>query len=97
MVFKVIVSKRAQEEIENAIAYYSEVNKSLALKFYNAVEANYKKLETNPYFQNRHKEFRAIPLKKFPFLMFYHVNEDKNIVKILSCFHTSRNTEKYPE
>ena len=97
MVFKVIVSKRAQQEIENAIAYYSEINKSLAQKFYNAVEANYKKLETNPYFQNRYKEFRAIPLKKFPFLIFYHVDEDKHIIKILSCFHTSRSTKKYPE
>lgn len=58
MVFKVIVSKRAQQKIENAIAYYSEINKSLAQKFYNSVEANYKKLETNPYFQNRYKEFR---------------------------------------
>ncbi|KAA5538402.1 type II toxin-antitoxin system RelE/ParE family toxin [Paenimyroides baculatum] len=68
MVFKVIVSKRAQQEIENAIAYYSEINKSLAQKFYNSVEANYKKLETNPYFQNRYKEFRAIPLRNFHFL-----------------------------
>ena len=97
MVFKVIVYKRAQQEIENAIAYYSEINKSLAQKFYNAVDANYQKLETNPYFKNRYKEFKAVPLKKLPFLIFYHVDEEKHIIKILSCFHTSRSIKKYPK
>lgn len=96
MVFKIIVSKRAHAEIENAIAYYSEISKNLALNFFNDIENTYKKLETNPYFQNRHRKFKAIPLEKFPFLIFYHINEDKHIIKILSCFHTARNTKNYP-
>ena len=34
MDFKVIVSKKAQDEIENASDYYAEININLAFKFF---------------------------------------------------------------
>ena len=67
MVSKIIVSKKAQNEIENAMEYYSEINLNLAFKFYNELIETYKKLEINPDYQIRHKNYRAIPLKVFPF------------------------------
>lgn len=48
MDFKVIVSKKAQNEIENATEYYAEINLNLALRFYNELSETYKKLEINP-------------------------------------------------
>ncbi len=97
MVSKIIVSKKAQNEIENAMEYYSEINLNLAFKFYNELIETYKKLEINPDYQIRHKNYRAIPLKVFPFLLFYVYDEKNNIIKVLSCFHTSKNTKKYPK
>ena len=47
MAFKIIVSKKAQKEIENAIEFYSEINDNLALRFYNELTETYKKLEIN--------------------------------------------------
>ena len=60
MGFKVIVSKKAQEEIENAIEYYAEINSNLAFRFYSEVTEIYKKLELNPSYQIR---LVFIPLK----------------------------------
>ena len=97
MDFKIIVSKKAQKEIENAIEYYSEINPILALRFYNELSETYKKLQLNPVYQIKHKNYRAIPLKKFPFLLFYVNDEKSKIIKILSCFHTSKNIKKYPK
>lgn len=97
MVSKIIVSKKAQNEIENAMEYYSEINLNLAFKFYNELTETYKKLEINPDYQIRHKNYRAIPIKVFPFLLFYVYDEKNNIIKVLSCFHTSMNTKKYPK
>jgi plasmid stabilization system protein ParE len=97
MGFKVIVSKKAQIEIENATEYYAEINLNLALRFYNELSETYKKLELNPDYQVRHKNYRAIPLKVFPFLLFYVYDENSKIIKIISCFHTSKNTKKYPK
>lgn len=48
--FKIIVSKKAQSEIENAIEYYAEINSNLALKFYSALNETYSKIEINPFY-----------------------------------------------
>jgi len=97
MGFKIIVSKKAQDEIENASDYYAEINVNLAFKFFNELTETYNKLELNPNYQIKYKNYRAIPLKIFPFLLFYIVDEDNKVVKILSCFHTSKNSKKYPK
>lgn len=44
MGFKIIVSKKAQSEIENAIEYYAEINSNLALN------ETYSKIEINPFY-----------------------------------------------
>ncbi|MDI1317300.1 type II toxin-antitoxin system RelE/ParE family toxin [Flavobacterium sp.] len=97
MGFNIIVSKKAQNEIENATEYYAEINLNLALRFYNELTETYKRLELNPIYQIRHKNYRAIPLKIFPFLLFYVCDEKKKIIKVLSCFHTSKNSKKFPK
>lgn len=43
MGFKIIVSNKAQEEIENAIEYYAEINLNLAFRFYSELTETYKK------------------------------------------------------
>ena len=76
MDFKIIVSKKAQDEIENANDYYAEININLAFKFFSELTETYNKLELNPNYQIKHKNYRAIPLKIFPFLLLYIVDED---------------------
>ena len=97
MDFKVMVSKKAQDEIENASDYYAEINRTLAFKFFSELTETYDKLTLNPNYQIKHKNYRAIPLKIFPFLLFYIVDENNKTIKILSCFHTSQNSKKYPK
>ena len=80
MDFKVIVSKKAQYEIENASDYYAEININLAFKFFSELKETYDKLKLNPNYQIKHKNYRAIPLKIFPFLLFYIVDEDNKTV-----------------
>ncbi len=97
MDFEIIISKKAQAEMENALDYYSEINTELSNKFFTEITECYQNLAKNPYFEIRYKNYRAIQLRKFPFLLFYVVEEDKNQIKILSCFHTSRNPKKHPK
>ena len=97
MVFNIIVSKKAQDEIENAMEYYAEININLAFRFYSEITETYNRLELNPNYQIKHKNYRAIPLKIFPFLLFYVFDEKGKTIKILSCFHTSKNSKKYPK
>ena len=97
MAIKILVLNKAQEEIENAMDYYSEINLNLAIRFYVELNEAYKKLEINPNYQIKYKNYRAIPIKIFPFLLFYVYEEENQIIKIISCFHTSKNSKKYPK
>ena len=96
MGFKIIISPKAQLEIEEIADYYFEVSFPVLIKFNEQLMETYNTLKSNPYFQKRCKGFHAIPLKQFPFILFFKIDEDKNIVKIISCLHTSRDSEKYP-
>ncbi len=96
MGFKVLVLLQAQREIDEAIAYYSEINKSIPAKFIEDLTTAYNTLSKNPYYQKRYLDFRGFPLKRFPFILFFDLNEKQYLVKIVSCFHTSKNPVKYP-
>jgi toxin ParE1/3/4 len=97
MDYKIIISPKAQIEIEDISEYYSQINFTILTKFYSELENAYKYLETNPHFQTRYKNYRAIPIKKFPYLLFFVIDETTKTIKVLSCFNTSRSPKNYPK
>lgn len=96
MAYKIIVSPRAQKEIENAIDYYALYSVDAPINFIASLKEAYNTLETNPFFRVRYKNVRALKIKKFPHSLYFIINEDKNIVRVLSCFHNKRNPKKRP-
>lgn len=83
MVFKVLVLLQAQREIDEAIAYYKEISSSIPEKFIEDLTLAYNTLSKNPYYQKRYLNFRGFPLKRFPFILFFDLNEKQQIVKII--------------
>lgn len=96
MVYKITVSPRAQKEIENAIDYYALYSADAPINFIASLKEAYVKLETNPFFRVRYKNIRALRIKRFPHSLYFITNEDKNTVRVLSCFHNKRNPHKRP-
>lgn len=96
MVFKIIVSPRAQAEIENAIAYYALYSIKTPRKFIASLRRSYSILETAPFFKFRYKNVRSLKIDKFPYSLYFVVSEKQQQVKILSCFHNKRNPESQP-
>lgn len=96
MEFKIIVSPSAQFEIEEIADFYFNININVLIQFNERLKEAYNSLSINPYYQKRYKDFHGIPLKQFPFMVFYKIEKDNRIVKIISCFHTSKNPKKYP-
>ena len=94
--YKIKISLNAQDEIENALLFYRNISIKLADKFISTILKTYTLLEKNPYFNIRYKNYRAISISQFPYLLFFEIDEQNQIVYILSCFHTSQNTDKYP-
>jgi len=98
MTYTLIINPEAQQDIEQAYNYYSnQVSTQVAELFYDDLQESYSALQINPFYQIRIKHYRAIPLKKFPYLLFFEIIVDKNIVKILALFNTYQDTEKYPQ
>lgn len=96
MAYKIIVSPRAQKEIENAIGYYALYSVDAPLNFVSALKKAYSTLEANPFFRVRYKNVRALKIKKFPYMLYSVINKEKNTVRVLSCFHSKRSPNKRP-
>jgi hypothetical protein len=96
MIFKIAVSNRAQHEIEEAIEFYNIRNKSAAIEFYSEIQNIYRILEFSPYFEVKFLNIRSIPLNKFPFIIFFTIDFENQIVNIRSCFHNSQSPHKRP-
>ena len=96
MAYKLIVSPRAQKEIENAIDYYLVYNINSSEKFITLLQSAYGILIENPFFRVKYKNVRALKIKKFPFSLYFVINELNDTVRVLACFHNKQNPNKRP-
>lgn len=97
MVYKVVVNVRAQKEIEEAINFYDLYSDVAPIYFITALKNAYNSLELNPFYRIRYKNVRAIKLRRFPFNLYFSVNEEQGLVTVLSCFNNKRNPKKKPK
>ncbi len=96
MAYSIVVSLRAQREIENAIDYYADYSSDAPAHLIKVLQQAYITLEINLFFRIRYKNIRALKLKRFPYSLYFIINKDKNMVRILSCLHHKRNPSKRP-
>ena len=96
MVFKIVISRIAESEIEETIEFYEGKRKGLGKHFLDYFNGYLKILKTNPELFSIKKSpfYRELALKKFPFVIIYEIFQ--NEVIIYSVFHTSRNPTKKP-
>jgi len=78
--------------LDDAFNFYVLESTKIASSFFQQINSSLTAISENPYnFQIVHKNIRRFVVKKFPFVVYYYI-EDKNI-KIISIFHTSRNPQ----
>ena len=94
MGFEVVLDKRVHSEIEKGIEDLVSKNFNAAKKFYLQIQETYSTLAKNPYYQIRYKMIRCIPIKGFPYMFHFSLNEKSNCVQIHPLIHTSMNPEK---
>jgi mRNA-degrading endonuclease RelE of RelBE toxin-antitoxin system len=97
MNYKIVIEPRAFIDIQDAVDYYDSKKIGLGEYFYQTLEEHFEILLKNPYFQVRYKDYHGLPIKKFPYIIFYFIDDKRKIVFIISVFNTSLNPEKYPK
>ncbi|MCD9575765.1 type II toxin-antitoxin system RelE/ParE family toxin [Flavobacterium soyae] len=96
MIFNIVIEPRALADIQEAIDYYESKQSGLGEYFYQVIDEHLDTLSKNPFFEIRYKDYRGLPIKKFPFIIFYFIDEKVKTVYIMSVFNTSLNPSKYP-
>jgi toxin ParE1/3/4 len=98
-VFKLFIEPQASIDIEKSCQYYTSLpvdTQRLVDHFLDDVFDAFDIITKNPYFQVKHKNYRVFPLNKFPYIIFFTIDEDEKTIKILALFNTAQNTTKYP-
>jgi len=96
MAFKIGFEKRAIKDIDNALTYYHDINPKLALKFNTQLQKKFKTLKNNPFFVITYAKYRSLPLKKFPFVILFEVNEKDKLISIFAVYNTNQSPDKKP-
>lgn len=96
MVYKIIVSPRAQNEIIKTIDFYALRSVDAPNNFIIQLQKGYGVLALNPFFRVQYKSVRALKMKRFPYSLYYTIDENKNCIRVLSCFHNKRNPNSRP-
>lgn len=97
MGYNIMVSPRAQKEIENAIEFYALYSADVPKYFITSLQKAYDILESNPFFKIQHKNIRSLKIKNFPYSLYFIIKQEKNSIRVLSCFHHKRNPTKRPQ
>ncbi len=94
--FRAVIDSNGLADLQQAINYYEEKQKGLGERFLYVVQLHVDIIAANPYYKVLYKDYRALYVKKFPFIIVYYIVEQTKTVYISSIFHTSQNPDKLP-
>lgn len=95
MNFLILIDPRATKDVQEAINYYDNQQIGLGKRFEKELNKYIVALEINPFYSVRYNNVRCLPMKKFPFMLHFSVEETKKIVTIHAVFHTSLDIQKW--
>ena len=95
MSFSIAILPSALSDIQDAIDYYDEQQIGISQKFESELNLLFLSLQKNPFYQLRYKTVHCLPLKKFPFMIHFTVDEKTSIIYVRAILHTSLNPDDY--
>lgn len=97
MKFKVVIEPRAIIDVQEAVDFYDSRQEGLGEYFYDTLNNHIEILKANPFFQVKYKDYHSFPIKKFPFILLYYIDEEIETIFVMSVFNTSMNPINYPK
>ena len=87
---KLIINPFAEYDLEYYTEWYDLQKENLGSDFIAEVKSVVKRIQQNPLqYQKVRKTVRKASVKRFPFILVYHVGEE--VINIFAVFHTSKN------
>tara|TARA_R110002050_G_scaffold287822_1_gene439229 strand:+ start:1099 stop:1401 length:303 start_codon:yes stop_codon:yes gene_type:complete len=86
--YQVLIEDDAKLDIAESYDWYLKISRKVSGSFLFQLKKTLDYIAQNPFlFQVVYKDFRQVPIKKFPFVIIYRV--EKQIVKIYRIFPTN--------
>ena len=96
--YKVKIEPDALTDIIGIIKWYDEQQAGLGSKFRQSVVKQINGLRNDAQtYTIRYNEIRCMPIKKFPYLVHFHINLENNNVEVLAIISTDRNPKIWEE
>lgn len=88
--YKLIINPFAETEIKEAREWYNSQKNNLGEEYLAEFKKTVLRIQSNPFqFPIIMKEIRKADTGRFPYSVFYYVNQ--SVINIFAVFHTSRN------
>jgi len=89
--FTVVHAPSVEDDVACAVGYYRKISSNLADIFLSQLREATSYLEQFPLaFAKRHGEVRAVSLRQFPYRIHFIVEEDQQLVVVISVMNTHR-------
>jgi plasmid stabilization system protein ParE len=85
---------KANSELAEAVKWYDEKQPGLGEEFEQEVFRKIDLILSNPLHYPQKRKFREAKIDVFPYLLVYKIIERKNMIVIVSVFHTSRHPKR---
>ena len=72
----------AEQDLNETAIYYKKLSNELGDKFYFEVRNTIESLKINPFYQIDNENLRKIPVQKFPYKIFFRIDEERKIVYV---------------
>ncbi len=96
MKYKLIITNEADADIEAASDWYEEKQSGLGKKFVLSIKACLKMISRNPLsFAAIYLKFRKANTTKFPYSLYYQVDELKQLIVVFAVIHSHRDEKAW--
>ncbi len=95
MAYKLQVNRRAEADVEEAVAWYEKQSYGLGIELLIEFLALTDSIAQHPtHYLLKHPPYRRALMKKFPYVVYFAVNEPAKEVVVLTVWHSKRDPEK---
>jgi len=91
MAFSTVIDPRAMQDIQQAIDFYENQQPGIGKHFEEILNQDLLMLQQNPFFQVRYENVHCLPLKKYPYMIHFTVDEKEQLITVRAVLNTSRN------
>jgi toxin ParE1/3/4 len=95
MGFKIKIEPLAKRDIQNDINFYNLREKGLGKKYYLELKEYFKAISKTPFYGIRYDNVHCLPLKKFPVMIHYTIDESNKTIVVRAVINTHQDPEIY--